>query len=114
MTCCFFFSSRRRHTRCYRDWSSDVCSSDLCIVAVGPRELLNRVVGQIHDRDWVCATAAVVPPVASLVPLWNEGSRELLVSQSATIRGVSGAERARHRQRLWQSTIQADAPKAKV
>src|SRR3989337_4158929 len=22
------FSSRRRHTRCYRDWSSDVCSSD--------------------------------------------------------------------------------------
>src|SRR5207245_3092289 len=25
----FFFSSGRRHTRCYRDWSSDVCSSDL-------------------------------------------------------------------------------------
>src|SRR2546429_5876967 len=27
--CFFFFSSRRRHTRCSRDWSSDVCSSDL-------------------------------------------------------------------------------------
>src|SRR5690554_1281223 len=25
----FFFSSRRRHTSCGRDWSSDVCSSDL-------------------------------------------------------------------------------------
>src|SRR3989442_10096736 len=25
----FFFSSRRRHTRCGRDWSSDACSSDL-------------------------------------------------------------------------------------
>src|SRR2546429_1074988 len=25
----FFFSGRRRHTRCSRDWSSDVCSSDL-------------------------------------------------------------------------------------
>src|SRR6202167_3057402 len=25
----FFFSSRRRHTRCHGDWSSDVCSSDL-------------------------------------------------------------------------------------
>src|SRR5690606_39494798 len=25
----FFFSSRRRHTRFSRDWSSDVCSSDL-------------------------------------------------------------------------------------
>src|SRR5207247_6735203 len=28
---CFFFSSRRRHTRSTRDWSSDVCSSDLAI-----------------------------------------------------------------------------------
>src|SRR5207247_4986538 len=27
--CSFFFSSRRRHTRSARDWSSDVCSSDL-------------------------------------------------------------------------------------
>src|SRR6266699_6322243 len=26
---CFFFSVRRRHTICGRDWSSDVCSSDL-------------------------------------------------------------------------------------
>src|SRR5215203_4668449 len=31
----FFFSSRRRHTRYWRDWSSDVCSSDL----VGPYAL---------------------------------------------------------------------------
>src|SRR3989449_5431311 len=30
----FFFSSRRRHTRCSRDWSSDVCSSDLALVVV--------------------------------------------------------------------------------
>src|SRR5262245_66343470 len=29
ITKCFFFSSRRRHTRCLSDWSSDVCSSDL-------------------------------------------------------------------------------------
>src|SRR5207249_10214110 len=28
----FFFSSRRRHTRSKRDWSSDVCSSDLVTV----------------------------------------------------------------------------------
>src|SRR6266508_5814691 len=28
---CFFFSSRRRHTRWPRDWSSDVCSSDLIL-----------------------------------------------------------------------------------
>src|SRR5690606_39597199 len=30
----FFFSSRRRHTRFSRDWSSDVCSSDLALEAV--------------------------------------------------------------------------------
>src|ERR1035438_10696254 len=29
----FFFSSRRRHTRCLSDWSSDVCSSDLALRA---------------------------------------------------------------------------------
>src|SRR5690625_1340988 len=29
----FFFSSRRRHTMCPRDWSSDVCSSDLIAVS---------------------------------------------------------------------------------
>src|SRR5256886_11416293 len=35
VTCClvcFFFSSRRRHTRFDCDWSSDVCSSDLVVV----------------------------------------------------------------------------------
>src|SRR5207248_4899629 len=31
----FFFSSRRRHTRSYGDWSSDVCSSDLALLADG-------------------------------------------------------------------------------
>src|SRR6266700_6706451 len=31
--CFFFFSSRRRHTIFSRDWSSDVCSSDLAIEA---------------------------------------------------------------------------------
>src|SRR5205807_3594270 len=30
---CFFFSSRRRHTRLQGDWSSDVCSSDLEVPA---------------------------------------------------------------------------------
>src|SRR5262249_10173215 len=40
-TAFFFFSSRRRHTRLVSDWSSDVCSSDLCapdrIAALGKR-----------------------------------------------------------------------------
>src|SRR5712664_4935219 len=34
----FFFSSRRRHTRSDRDWSSDVCSSDLRAAVFGLKE----------------------------------------------------------------------------
>src|SRR5205814_8006608 len=39
---CFFFSSRRRHTRCLSDWSSDVCSSDLRLAVVRVDERLVR------------------------------------------------------------------------
>src|SRR5258707_8404326 len=53
----FFFSSRRRHTRYWRDWSSDVCSSDLggvepavvtfttSIASAAINELLERLIG---------------------------------------------------------------------
>src|SRR5690348_1253759 len=42
--CCFFFSSRRRHTRWTGDWSSDVCSSDL---ALAPMELHNSPLSEM-------------------------------------------------------------------
>src|SRR2546422_5955508 len=42
---CFFFSSRRRHTRCSRDWSSDVCSSDLVVTATTDMAALASEVG---------------------------------------------------------------------
>src|SRR5450432_2396462 len=38
---CFFFTSRSRHTRSDRDWSSDVCSSDLRIRHRHPRPELH-------------------------------------------------------------------------
>src|SRR3712207_2194948 len=44
--CLFFFSSRRRHTRYWRDWSSDVCSSDLLPRrSVAVKVLLDRTLG---------------------------------------------------------------------
>src|SRR3989449_2721902 len=43
----FFFSSRRRHTRCSRDWSSDVCSSDLHAL----QRLVNDVAKDIVDPE---------------------------------------------------------------
>src|SRR5256885_13083113 len=44
MPMCFFFSSRRRHTRLQGDWSSDVCSSDLQASAV---DVVYLVVGKM-------------------------------------------------------------------
>src|SRR5690554_7760987 len=50
----FFFSSRRRHTRCGRDWSSDVCSSDLLDVfrpaAIIRLLALTRTLGRYGER----------------------------------------------------------------
>src|SRR3989304_7356496 len=38
-----FFSTRRRDTRCRRDWSSDVCSSDLCGIGDENGEFINQL-----------------------------------------------------------------------
>src|SRR5216684_2296145 len=59
----FFFSSRRRHTRCSRDWSSDVCSSSpegvalLCLaealLRVPDAETVDRLIrDKIGEADW--------------------------------------------------------------
>src|SRR5690606_18146296 len=55
----FFFSSRRRHTRFSRDWSSDVCSSDLlrpetiAFRVTYPLGLLQRL---LYPIVWLCNT----------------------------------------------------------
>src|SRR2546429_1908715 len=75
----FFFSSRRRHTRCSRDWSSDVCSSDLSACAL---EKVARWVGCAAAYPPHLATFASAQAEYSLdgrnelrVPLtWSEGA----------------------------------------
>src|SRR5699024_2334251 len=47
----FFFSSRRRHTRSKRDWSSDVCSSDLHLVINSVEEVANTNTVDINQTD---------------------------------------------------------------
>src|SRR5947209_13430242 len=51
----FFFSSRRRHTRYWRDWSSDVCSSDL--IAEIPRHRFYEVTDSSAPRSFSGLTA---------------------------------------------------------
>src|SRR5258707_1982908 len=80
----FFFSSRRRHTRYWRDWSSDVCSSDLptsnggadgirthdLLDAIearsqlrhGPTELLKFTTGPFHPKGIPPPSEAMQPP----------------------------------------------------
>src|SRR2546422_8291710 len=67
----FFFSSRRRHTRCSRDWSSDVCSSDLGIHA--GKAFLARLKERSQNRDKEITVTALQ---AQLKALRRWGSKE--------------------------------------
>src|SRR5690349_23852416 len=65
----FFFSSRRRHTRSLRDWSSDVCSSDLS--ETPPSATCQQMTAQqqharqgIDDNQAGCAVVHVVVAVS--------------------------------------------------
>src|SRR5690554_5993817 len=76
----FFFSSRRRHTRCGRDWSSDVCSSDLgCLYAAIHTNLLFDVDMQVEGaksyngllRWYIDRTTAILPEAGVIsLPIW--------------------------------------------
>src|SRR2546430_7258648 len=67
----FFFSSRRRHTRFDCDWSSDVCSSDLALVAA------SRFNGNLDGQVFVffiitVAAAEVAVGLALIVALYRK------------------------------------------
>src|SRR5207245_7984780 len=103
----FVFSGRRRHTRCYRDWSSDVCSSDLFVL----RELRGLSYKEIAEDlgDLLVGKAAQLAQHegASLVG----GHRRQCVGeigrascreggwQSGVARGCGGSEEGKHE--LW-------------
>src|SRR3989449_7680403 len=71
----FFFSSRRRHTRCSRDWSSDVCSSDLhALSAHGHRDA----------REWLFIPDANGKPELATAP----GERPQLAFNLSHTRGL--------------------------
>src|SRR5256884_3151453 len=72
----FFFSSRRRHTRCSRDWSSDVCSSDL------------RVAREVGTEGKLGGQAAV-PGVAGTWKDLTDSVNSMAGNLTAQVRNIS-------------------------
>src|SRR5436853_1296683 len=65
----FFFSSRRRHTRCLSDWSSDVCSSDLRSPTTVALLLLASVLALALPFYWHRNLTTSLPPDKSIAVL---------------------------------------------
>src|SRR5437899_12450805 len=72
----FFFSSRRRHTRCLSDWSSDVCSSDLMFQFLVEALVLCLVGGVIGILFGALGAVAL-----SKIAHWNTRSEERRVGK---------------------------------
>src|SRR5690606_39609011 len=77
----FFFSSRRRHTRFSRDWSSDVCSSDLFPFRISPHMVVHPPAG------WQRWAMAAYPRRISPNIFWAPRSEERRVGKECRARG---------------------------
>src|SRR3712207_2976695 len=77
-----FFSSRRRHTRYWRDWSSDVCSSDLEALAIALRTAGPAIAasGCTVIAALLCLTIAEVEGTAGLGPIGALGIAVAMVA----------------------------------
>src|SRR5438309_5906875 len=72
----FFFSSRRRHTRWNCDWSSDVCSSDLVIVAmVEPDEVSIALARNRADAALRRDSIRTIYSIVAAIILWRRRQR---------------------------------------
>src|SRR5947209_4578121 len=69
----FFFSSRRRHTSYWRDWSSDVCSSDLASWS-GDRLRQTGPCWRSRSPLQEASSPAAIPPAPSSPSLWASPS----------------------------------------
>src|SRR5699024_11875816 len=95
----FFFSSRRRHTRSKRDWSSDVCSSDLFHMSPEP-----GVYYGVYDAaglpllEKVLKSFPNLPVIAHSQPFWYE----MTPVSSAAPAERSEERRCRERVARWE------------
>src|SRR6266508_4341629 len=90
----FFFSSRRRHTRWPRDWSSDVCSSDLVLGVVQETRVVVRQVDRLASQSVPENLLVDAEHVFDLVRLQDEQlARKVRLEQEALIRFQVNPER---------------------
>src|SRR2546422_8514928 len=76
----FFFSSRRRHTRCSRDWSSDVCSSDLAAtVAAVERGFRALALGEATLPDPLVMELAELSGEVHVKSAYLRGARHIVL-----------------------------------
>src|SRR3712207_6923624 len=83
----FFFSSRRRHTRYWRDWSSDVCSSDLKLPAIRALTGSFRLSGtrsRVRVTGGIKATISQIC-VVTLDPFDSEVEEEVDVDRKSVV-----------------------------
>src|SRR5690606_39733923 len=77
----FFFSSRRRHTRFSRDWSSDVCSSDLASSLGGDVDGMLAEAVTLHENTLVKIPEQLSYVEASTLPCAATRSEERRVGK---------------------------------
>src|SRR5699024_12021163 len=86
----FFFSSRRRHTRSKRDWSSDVCSSDLdtslvpeALDALAAADSICKFVIGAHAPDLAFAAAEQIVARHRFAQVWvmPEGTSSIQITR---------------------------------
>src|SRR5437868_7716267 len=97
----FFFSSRRRHTRSKRDWSSDVCSSDLLTNSIAAyRDIGGDQIVPLslkEKRNESTRSVFLVAERAHLMEGFNERSCINRSSQERELRGGSVVDRKRRK-----------------
>src|SRR2546429_4203288 len=84
----FFFSKRRRHTRCSRDWSSDVCSSDLLL----PDNLSDYTLLR-QNSPVPIAGGEVLTRRQSFVPWLQGGAFDIVQPDVTKVGGISEERR---------------------